>query len=136
MTLATRTIGFWLAVPLAMLQAVNAVRVAVDPIGFASYFGAPARTADSLAWVHVYGARAAFIALFVTILLARKNLEALKWAALAAVVMPLSDAWVAQAAGASAGTVGRHLVTAAYLIVAFVFLARADAQVGRPVRGT
>ena len=33
--------GFWLALLLVVAQATNALRVAVEPAGFAVYFGVP-----------------------------------------------------------------------------------------------
>lgn len=117
----TATIGFWLAVPMALLQAFNVARAVLDPGGFAAYLGAPLAAADDASWVLVYASRTAFIALLVTILLVRRDLNALKWTALAALVMPLADAWVAQQAGAD-GAIVRHLAIAAYLLIATIAL--------------
>jgi hypothetical protein len=119
---ATRTIGFWLAVPMAALQAFNVVRVLLDPAGFATYMGAPLVAAGDASWVLIYGLRTAFIALLVTILLVRRDLDALKWTALAALLIPLGDAWVAQQAGAATATVARHAGIAAYLLITTIAL--------------
>jgi hypothetical protein len=45
--------------------------------------------------------------------------------ALAALLMPLGDAWLTTSAGAGAAVVGRHLVIALFLLVASHFLSRA-----------
>lgn len=115
-------IGFWMAAPMAVLQAVNVVRVALDPGGFAAYMGAPLAAGGDVSWVQVYGLRTAFIAALVAILMARRDLNALKWTALAALPMPFGDAWIAHQAGAQAGIVGRHLAIAAYLALTAIAL--------------
>jgi hypothetical protein len=116
------TMGFWLAVPLAALQAFNVLRVILDPAGFADYMGAPLAAASDASWVMIYGSRTAFIALLVAVLLARRDLNALKWTALAALVMPLADAWVAHQAGADTAIVARHLAISAYVFVTTIAL--------------
>lgn len=119
---AATTIGFWMAVPMALLQGVNAARVVLDPIGFAVYLGAPLAAPADIAWVQIYGLRTAFIALLVAIFLLRRDLKTLFWTALAALLMPLGDAWIAHQAGAPTATVARHLVIAAYVGLAAVAL--------------
>ncbi len=121
----TRTAGFWLALAIAALQGLNAVRALIDPQGFATYMGLPVDEPSALAWVQVYGLRAGFIALLTAVLLARGDFAALRWMALAALVMPLGDAWLAASAGAGAAIVGRHLAIAVVLLVASHFLGRA-----------
>ena len=121
-TAPSRTLGFWLALPMAVLQFVNAARAAADAQGFARYMGAPLEAAGDAAWVQIYALRTAFIALLVTALLIRRDLQALKWAAVVALVMPLGDAWIAQAHGAGLATVGRHLAIALYLAVTAIAL--------------
>jgi hypothetical protein len=119
-----RTVGFWLAAAIAGLQAFNAIRAAADPSGFAAYMGVPLDTAADAAWVHVYALRTAFIALMVAALLATGNMRALAWIALAGVVMPVGDAWLAQQAGAPAATLARHAAIGVYLVVTFAWLRR------------
>jgi hypothetical protein len=121
-TPALRTIGFWLAVPMAALQGLNVGRVLLDPVGFAAYIGVPLENPADIAWVQVYGLRTAFITLLATFFLIRRDLNALKWMALAAVVMPLGDALIANQSGASASTVVRHLMIAGYLVVTVIAL--------------
>lgn len=121
----TRTAGFWLAVAIAALQAVNAVRTALDPQGFATYMGLPVDQLSAFGWVQVYGLRAGFIALLTTILLARGDFAALRWMALAGLAMPLGDAWLTASAGAAPSIVGRHLAIALFLLLAWYFLGRA-----------
>ncbi|MFY8047350.1 MAG: DUF4267 domain-containing protein [Erythrobacter sp.] len=122
---STRTAGFWLAATIAALQGVNAVRTVLDPQGFASYMGLPVDQLSAFGWVQVYGLRAGFIAVLTVVLLARSDFAALRWMALAALLMPLGDAWLTTSAGAGAAVVGRHLVIALFLLVASHFLSRA-----------
>jgi hypothetical protein len=121
----TRTAGFWLALLMAGLQGVNAVRTALDPQGFAAYMGLPVDQRSALGWVQVYGLRAGFVALLTAILLARSDFAALRWMALAALLMPLGDASLAAGAGAATPIVARHIAIAMFLLVASHFLARA-----------
>jgi len=124
-----RTTGFWLAAMMAVFQAANAVRSIGDPVQFAGYMGLPLENAADIGFVAVYGLRAGFISLMITILLLRRQLDALAWVALAALVMPIGDAWLTFSAGAPAATVARHGAVAAYVLVAFVFLRRAADRV-------
>lgn len=130
---STRTAGFWLAAAIAALQGINAVRTVLDPHGFAVYMGLPIAEPNALSWVQVYGLRAGFIAALTAVLLARGDFAALRWMALAALLMPLGDAWLTAGAGAGAPIVGRHLAIAVFLLVASHFLARtARARGSRP----
>ena len=56
-----------------------------------------------------------FIALLVGALVVRRDVAALKWTALVALVMPAGDAWLVWNAGAEQATVARHLAILAYL---------------------
>ena len=127
------SVGFWLAVAMSALQGLNAVRTFFDPVGFASYMGVPINGTEQVAWVQIYGLRAAFISLLVAVLIIRQDMAALKWTAITALVMPLGDAWLASQAGAPPSIVGRHMVIAVFLILASYFLgrvARQQAQAG------
>lgn len=126
---AWRTVGFWLAIPIAVLQAVNAVRTLIDPVGFAAYMGA---AGGDPAWVQIYGLRAAFIALLTGVLLVRQDLNALKWVALCALLMPLGDALIVSGAAADGAIVMRHVATAVFVLVTFVFLARGARRTAVP----
>lgn len=126
-----RTAGFWLALVMAVLQAVNAVRAFADPAGFADYIGLPLADASDVGFVHVYGLRTAFIAGLVLVFLALRRLDALVWMALVAVLMPVGDAVLASNAGAPTATIARHATIAVYVFVAFVFLRRAAARMAR-----
>jgi hypothetical protein len=122
---STRTAGFWLAAAIAAMQGLNAVRTVLDPQGFAIYMGLPVDQLSALGWVQVYGLRAGFIAVLTAVLLARSDFAALRWMALAALLMPLGDSYLAFSAGAGAPIVGRHLAIAVFLLVASHFLGRA-----------
>jgi len=130
---AARTIGYWMAAPMALLQAVNAVRAFIAPQGFAEYMGAPLASASDASWVLVYGLRTAFIALLAGIFWLRRDVGALKWMALAALLMPIGDAWIAYGVGAAPATVARHGAIAVYVLIATVALFAADRRVDRRV---
>ena len=121
-------IAWWMCVPLAALQAVNAARAIADPAGFATYMGAPLMADDDGAWVLIYALRTAFIALLVASLLIRRDLQGLKWTALVALVMPLGDAWVVHQGGAAIATVVRHLAIAGYVALTAGVLFTASAE--------
>jgi hypothetical protein len=126
-----RTFGFWLSVPLALLQAVNVARALADPQGFAAYYGVPAIGADAVAWVQVYALRTAFIAALVAIFLVRRDLRALQWTAIAALILPLGDAWLTHQGGAASPIVLRHLATAGYLVLTCIALFIANRNAAR-----
>lgn len=128
---ALRTLGFWLAVPLVVLQAVNVARALADPTGFAAYYGVPISGADALAWVQVYALRTAFIAALVTIFLMQRNMRALFWTALAALILPLGDAWLTHGSGAARSIVLRHLAICGYLVLTCIALHFANRSAAR-----
>lgn len=122
---STHTAGFWLAAAIAALQGVNAMRTVFDPQGFATYMGLPIDEPSARGWVQVYGLRAGFIAVLTAVLLTRSDFAALRWMAVAALLMPLGDAWLTEIAGAGLPIVARHLAIALFLLVAVHFLSRA-----------
>ena len=117
-----RAVGFWLALVMALLQAIYAVQAFIDPSGFATYRGTPLMTDGDTDWVQIYASRTLFVALIVGLLLARMDLATLKWVSLLGVVMPFSDAFLAHQAGASFAVFSRHVATVIYLLVTFVAL--------------
>ena len=128
----TRSFGFWMACAMALSQGANAARAFIDPTSFATYMGIPSQAAELHGWVQIYGLRAGFIALLVSVFLLRKELIPLKWMAICGIVLPLGDAWVAAQAGAPTVIVGRHLGIAAFLCLAAFMLARdVAARAGR-----
>ncbi|MEO0881459.1 MAG: DUF4267 domain-containing protein [Pseudomonadota bacterium] len=124
-----RTVGFWLAAVMAVLQALNAIRAFTDPAGFATYMGLPLADLADAGFVGVYGLRTAFIAGLIVVLLATKRLHALAWMAGVAILMPAGDAWLTWQAGADSSIVARHAAIMVYVILAFVFLQRAAERV-------
>jgi hypothetical protein len=121
-----RSIGFWMAAGIALLQGVYAVWAFVDPQAFASYRGSSLEGDGVVLWVHAYGSRTLFVALVVLLLLRRGDIEALKWIALFGLVMPVSDAWSALQSTAPNADVIRHILTAAYLVSTAALLAWAS----------
>lgn len=123
-----RTIGFWLAAAMALLQGLNAVRAFSDPVGFSAYMGLPIADSAQAGFVLVYGLRTAFIGLLIALLLATSRLRALALMAGAALVMPVGDAVLAYGAGAPLAIVARHAAIGLYVFAAFIFLRRASAR--------
>jgi hypothetical protein len=117
-----RVAGFWLVLAMAVLQAFYAARALLDPGAFASYRGQSLTAMEDAGWVQVYATRTLFIALFLGLLLFRRDLVALKWAALVGLVMPVGDALLAFHADAPPAIVARHVATALYLVVTFLAL--------------
>lgn len=117
-----RSVGFWMAVVMGLLQALYAVQAFVDPSAFAIYRGTPLAAGGDAAWVHAYASRTLFVALCVGYLLVRRDLVTLKWIALFGLVMPVSDAVIAQNSGASISIVARHVGTVIYMIITFMAL--------------
>lgn len=126
-----KTIGFWMALIMALLQALNALRALGEPFSFAAYMGLPLESPADTGFVGVYGLRAAFIALMIAVLLLKRQLAALSWIALLAIVMPVGDAILVHEAGAPPATVLRHALIAGYLVIAFAFLRRAATRQSR-----
>lgn len=118
------SLGAWLAVALAGLMIVNTVRAFVEPVAFAAYMGLPLADAGNAGFVEIYGLRAAFLGLFALVLLWRTDMFALGAFAAVAVLMPLGDAYLAAQAGAPLAIVGRHLFSAAILILMAVVTRR------------
>lgn len=68
-------------------------------------------------FVYVYTLRAAFLGLFALLLIARRDLVALKWFAFLAVFIPLGDFALTYNAGAPLATVIRHGGYVVYILV-------------------
>jgi len=114
-----RSVGFWLALVIGLVQAFYAVQAFIDPVAFSGYRGAPVAVAADAEWVRIYASRTLFVAMVVGFLLWRRDLATLKWVALLGVVMPASDAMLAYLAEAPAAIVLRHVATVIYLVVTF-----------------
>jgi hypothetical protein len=117
-----RAAGFWLVLAMTSLQLFYAARALANPGAFAVYRGDPLAAAGDVGWVYIYATRTLFIALFLGVLLLRRDFVALKWAALLGLVMPAGDAFLALSSGAPNAIVARHGATAVYLVVTFLAL--------------
>jgi hypothetical protein len=114
-----RSVGFWLALVIGLVQAFYAVQAFIDPIAFAEYRGAPVAAAADVEWVRIYASRTLFVAMVIGFLLWRRDLATLKWVALLGTVMPIGDAILAYQAEAPTAAVLRHVATVIYLVVTF-----------------
>lgn len=123
-----RSIGFWMAVIIAVMMAFNAWQAFTDPAGFATRFGLAGAADDDPGFVRVYASRALFLALVTAVLLALRQFRALGWFALVAVVMPVADAVQVSAAGGPQLIVVRHGFIATYLLVTGWLLLRLAKQ--------
>ena len=116
-----RSAGVWMSLLIAAMMVLNTVRAASDPVAFASYFGFPGAADASTAFVLVYASRALFLAVITAVLIATHQWRALMWFALAAIVMPVSDALQVALTHGSPAIVARHIAIAVYLgITAFL----------------
>lgn len=123
---AWRSIGFWMAAGVALLQGFYAVWAFLDPHAVAAYRGSSIEGPGEALWVHAYASRTLFIVFVVVLLLRRGDVATLKWVALLGLIMPASDAWSAIRSEAPAADVIRHVATAIYLFITFATLARAS----------
>ncbi len=123
-----RSVGFWLAVALALSQFGNVLRVAFGAQDYSVYMGLPLSAADGEPWVVVYALRALFLGCFAGYLLITRRYRVLGAMALIAVVMPLGDFYLVWEAGGSAATLARHALIAVALVAAWISLNRLDAQ--------
>ena len=114
--------GRLLVLIMVLLQGFYAIYAFVAPVAFAELRGTSVVAPADLDWVRIYASRTAFVALIVGYLLVSGNRTALKFAALAGTVMPITDAWLAHEAGAGNAVVIKHVVTCGYLLLTFVVL--------------
>jgi hypothetical protein len=119
-----RSLGYWMVAAMALLQAVYAAQAFLSPNAFAASRGTPLPGNGDPAWVLTYAYRTAFVSLTVMLLLARGAMSTLRWVALAALVMPVGDLFIALEAGASRSILLRHIGTIAYLGITFVVITR------------
>lgn len=124
-------IGVALAAAMAAYMAFNAVQAWTDPFAFANRLGLLLVGGDSEAWVRIYALRAAFIALALAGLVLARQWRALFLFAVAALIMPLGDAWLTYASGAPAATYARHLAIAAVIGISALLLAQAAKPEGQ-----
>jgi hypothetical protein len=116
------SVGFWMAGLIGLAQLASAIKAAIDPLAFASQLGLPPADPTDIGFVHIYALRTSFVALLILGLLVTKNMKALTWAATAAIVMPLGDAYLTYQAGAPAATFGKHIGYVVYVSVMAGFL--------------
>lgn len=124
MNLAGR-IGVALATAMAAYMIFNAVQAWASADAFAVRLGLPLASMEAEGWVRIYALRAAFIALLLAGLVLARQWRALFLFAVAALVMPLGDAWLTYNAGASGPTYVRHIVIAGVVGIMAVLLAQA-----------
>ena len=125
-------VGYVMAAIVIVYSFANVVRAAVAASAFSAAMGLP--TAADNVFVDVYAIRTAFIALFGLILLLRRQSRMLAWFVAVAVLMPVADAALVWAAGASSAFIGKHVAIAVYLLVTAMFLARAPQTEARAQR--
>jgi hypothetical protein len=119
-----RSPGPWMVAAGAALMLANALRAFISPEQFAAYLGLPLVNAADTGLVHVYALRALFIGVLAAALLLARQSRALSLFAVAAVVMPVGDAWLTFQARAPAATIGRHIGIALFLLTAAALLRR------------
>lgn len=121
---AMRSVGFWLAVALALSQWGNALRVVLGPVAYGDYMGLPLSAESDAAWVYVYALRALFLGSFAFFLLLTRRYGVLGHMAVIAVVMPIGDFILVLLAHGSNATLARHALIACVLVAAAISLRR------------
>lgn len=124
-------IGVGIAALMSLYMLANTARAWGAPEAFSQTFGVIVTDPAGGVWVQVYALRAAFIALLLAGLIAGRAWRALFLLSVAAIIMPVGDAWLTYSAGAPPQIYGRHLAIAALLIVASLLLAQAAATVSK-----
>jgi len=104
------------------IQAFYGVYAFISPAEFSELRGTRLFSEDDTDWVLIYASRTLFVALIIAYLLYVKNYSALVFAALAGVVMPVTDAALAYEAGAPTKIVLKHIATSAYLVITAIVL--------------
>lgn len=107
---------------MGIFQIVNFGRTLIDPASFADYMGLPIGAGGPEGFVYVYGLRSLFIGLVVLVFVMRRSISALLVMALAALILPLGDAWLVYNVGGPTATVVRHLVIAVYILITLLAL--------------
>ena len=107
---------------MGLFQIVNFGRSLADPASFSDYMGLPIGAGGPEGFVYVYGLRSLFIGLVVVAFVMRRSVQALLIMALAALILPLGDAWLVYDNGGSTATVVRHLVIAVYILITLLAL--------------
>lgn len=130
MTIAGRS-GVASAAVMAAYMMFNAIQAWTDPNAFAIRLGLPLDASAAEDWVRIYALRAAFIGLLLGGLTLARQWRALFLLSVAALIMPLGDAWLTYAAGAPSATFGRHLAIAAVIVVSALLLGQASKTAGR-----
>ena len=123
-----KSIGFWMAVLIVGLMALNTGRAFLAPVEFAQYMGLPLSDPANAGFVYVYGLRAFFLGLFAVVLILRRDFTALQWYALTAVLMAVGDAYLVARSGGPAAIIGRHLATGLYLVITALMLRRLNSR--------
>lgn len=114
--------ALWLALVMGLFQIVNFVRTLVDPTSFSDYMGLPIGDGGPTGFVYVYGLRSLFIGLVVVAFVMRRSISALLLMAVAALILPLGDAWFVYDSGGPRATITRHLFIAVYIGLTLVAL--------------
>ena len=125
-----RSAGVWMAILIAAFMVLNAWRSVSDPAAFVAYFGLPKAANSDPAFVYVYASRAFFLGAITAVLVWRRQLIALKYFALVAIVLPLCDASQVYAAEGFSSIVVRHLLVAVFLAVTAALLHHREQKYG------
>lgn len=109
--------AIWLTLIIIAMMAFNAWQAWTNPASFAQRFGVEGAADADHQFILVYASRALFLAVIAAILLAWREFAALGLFALAAVIMPVADAFQVSAASAPTTIIARHVAIAAYLLL-------------------
>lgn len=123
-----RSAGAWMAVVLVVFQLFNVVRVFINPVDFAEYFGLPLSAPEAAGFVWVYAIRTLFIAVFGAALLWRRDQRTLALFALLALIAPIGDALLVLVNGAPTSILVRHILIAVFVAATWFMLSRSPVK--------
>ena len=117
-----KKLGVVLVSLMVVLQLAYACFAYFDPSSFAALRGTELFEVRDSDWVRVYASRTMFVVLIVGYLLYKRQWRLLAAASLFGLVMPITDAWLAYEASASAAVIAKHVATAVFLMATFLVL--------------
>lgn len=115
-------IAIVLVLLMMLLQGFYAFFAFIDPSAFSVIRGTELLDVGDSDWVRIYASRTLFVSLIIGYLLLLRDFVLLKWIALLALVMPITDGLLAYQSHAAFTVVAKHVATVVYLMCTFLVL--------------
>ena len=115
-------LGITLVLLMTILQGFYGVFAFLDPVAFSNVRGTELFSSMDSDWVNIYASRTLFITLTFSFLLYNRQYSIIMWSALFAIIMPITDGFLAYQAEAPFKVVFKHFATILYLIITFFVL--------------